>query len=369
MAIGTISDVIANLPLVFYDEGQYLWNRQALQVKLSKKNKGRGPSVNWTVSNGGAVVLNRGAGYTVDPATDSFNDDRVKMTLNRGIYSTTFGFTDSERATVESYLGTDAAADIIKDLFRDAYLEHLAALMRQIELDALVGTGTANGQNNIVGFLSALATSGTYAGQTFGGATNPGLISNIQASVGNVTRADIRNMFAQIKQATGYNPDYIMASPLTATYLNGIGDNQIRYFSDGDRDIFRTSAQVPMSGNSVTSILGIPVFENTAWGASTASSVAANADGYVLFGQRNKSLFDVLTYIPAQDALLSQIREGQSAADNQAPEGVGLPVRCWAQAKTAASIVINMDIELQMAVLAPNAFGLMTGVTGFTPNT
>ena len=364
--IGTISQIIANLPEIFYDEGQYLWNRQALQVMLSKKKKGRGPAVNWTVSNGGSVVLNRGAGYTVNPGTDAYNDDRVALTLQRGIYSTTFGFTDDERATVESYLGTDAAADIIKDLFRDAYVEHLSALMRQLELDMLVGTGTAGGQNNIVGFLSSLGTSGTYAGQTFGGATNPGLISNIQSGVGNVSRADIRVMFASIKQATGRNPDYIMCSPLTATYLNGIGDSQIRYFNNSNRELFQTSAQTPMSMDSVTSILGVPVFENTAWGASTASSVAANADGYVLFGTRDKSLLDVLAYSPAQDAFLSEIREGISKADNMPAAPVGLPVRCWAQAKTAASIVVNMDISVQMAVLAPNAFGLMTGVTGFS---
>ena len=365
MAIGTIADVIPNLPQIFYSEGQYLWNRQALQVNLSNKRKGRGPALNWTVSNGGNPVMNRGAGYPVNPATDVVNDDRVKLTLNRGIYSASFGFTDDERATVESYLGTDAAADIIKDLFQDAYLEHLSALMRQIEIDALVGTGTANGQNNVVGFLSSLATSGTYGGESFGGSTNPGLISNVQSAVGNVTRAKIRQMFASIKQATGSNPDYIMASPLTATYLNGIGDNQIRYFNAGHRELMQTTAQDPMAIDSVTSILGVPVFENTAWGASTGSSLAANADGYVLFGQRNKSLFDVLTYNKAQDAFLNDIRVGMSA-DGQGSMPVGLPVRCWAQAKTAASIVVNMDISVQMAVLAPNAFGLMSGITGFT---
>lgn len=363
--IGTIADVIANLPSIFYQEGQYLWNRQALQVNLSKKQKGRGPAINWTVSNGGDSVLNRGPGYTVVPSTDVINDDRVKLTLNRGIYSASFGFTDDERATVESYLGTDAAADIIKDLFQDAYLEHLAALMRKIEIDMLVGTGTASGQNNIVGFLSALGTSGTYGGQSFGGATNPGLISNLQTGVGNVTRAEIRTMFAQIKQATGHNPDYIMASPLTATYLNGIGDQQIRYFNTGKRELMQTSAQDPMTLESVTSILGVPVFENTAWGSSTGSSLAANADGYVLFGHRNKSLLDILTYNKAQDAFLADIRSGLSA-DGQGSMPVGLPVRCWAQAKTAASIVVNMDISVGMAVLAPNNFGLMTGVTGFT---
>lgn len=367
--IGTITDVINNLPNIFYDKGQYLWNRQALHTMMSAKKAGRGASVNWTVSNGGITVLNRGPGYTVTPSTDATNDDRVKATLNRGIYSTSFGFTDNEIATVQSFLGSDSLADIVRDLFQDAYVEHLAALMRQIELDVLVGTGTASGQNNIVGFLTALQTSGTYAGVTFGGSTNAGFISNlIVPAGGNITRAYCRQMFAKIKQATGYLPDYIECSPLTATYINGIGDVQIRYPNDAQsRELFNQGALPSMSG-STTSILGVPVYENTAWGASTSASLAANADGYVLFGTRNKSLFDVLTYTPAQDAFLSAIKSGLSA-DSQEAVPVGLPVRCWAQAKTAASIVVNMDIELAMAITAPNAFGLMTGVTGYTPDT
>ena len=71
------------------------------------------------------------------------------------------------------------------------------------------------------------------------------------------------------------------------------------------------------------------------------------------------------TYTKAQDAFLAEMREGLGA-DNDGETPTGLPVRCWAQGKTAASIVVNMDIELGHAILAPNAFGLMEGVTGFT---
>jgi hypothetical protein len=287
--------------------------------------------------------------------------------LNRGIYSTSFGFTDNELATVQSYLGSDAIADITKDLWLDAYVEHLAGLMRQLEQDCLVGTGTSGGQNNIVGFLSGLGTSGTYGGATFNSSTNVGLQASVQASVGNVTRANVRQMFANIKQASGWNPDYMECSPLTAIYLNGIGDDQIRYFNVADREIFNTSAQVPMQGlDSVTSLLGVPLVENSAWGLNSSSSPAASADGYVIFGARDKTQFDILPYDPAQDAFLSAIHEGISKADNQAAEPVGLPVRSWAQAKTAASKVVTLDIELQFEILAPNRFGLMTGVTGFT---
>jgi hypothetical protein len=380
--IGSVTDVIANLPAIFYDEGQYLWNYQAQHVAMSKKRKGRGPAINWTVSNGTILVQNRPAGYTVNPPTDVQNTDRVKLTLNRGIYSTQFGFTDDELATVESYLGSDALADVVRDLWGSAYVEHLAGITRQFEIDTLVGTGSTTGSSggssvpgvsNITGYLSFLGSSGTYGGETFGGSTNPGLISTVynmtSLNSGNVTRAYIRQMFAGIKQATGWNPDYIEASPLTATYLNGIGDNQIRYFNNSDRELFQTDAQVLMKGmDTVTSILGVPVIENTAWGVNSLSSPGANTDGYVLFGAKDKTLYDILTYDRAQDAFLSEIREATSKADNQPALPVGVPVRCWAYAKTAASKIVVMDVSLGMVCLAPNRFGLMTGVTGFTPN-
>jgi len=378
--IGTVADVIANLPQIFYDEGEYLWNYQAQHVKMSKKRKGRGPAFNWTVSNGGVLVQNRPAGYQVNPATDVQNTDRVKLTLNRGIYSTQFGFTDDELATVESYLGSDALADVVRDLWGSAYVEHLAGITRQFEIDTLIGTGTTTGTSggspvsnvpNITGYLSFLGTSGTYGGETFNNTTtNVGLSSSVQLAVGDVSRAEIRTMFANIKQTSGWNPDYLECSPVTATFVNGIGDNQIRYFNDANREIFQTSAQVPMMGmDSVTSVLGIPLVENSAWGVNAFNSPAASADGYILFGARDKTLYDVLTYAKAQDAFLSEIREATSKADNQPAAPVGIPVRCWAYAKTAASKIVVMDVSLGMGCLAPNRFGLMTGVTGFTPNT
>jgi hypothetical protein len=377
--IGTVTDVIANLPSIFYEEGQYLWNYQAQHIAMSKKRKGRGPAINWTVSNGTILVQNRPAGYTVNTATDVQNTDRVKLTLNRGIYSTAFGFTDDELAIVQSYLGSDALADVVHDLWGSAYVEHLAGITRQFEIDTLIGAGTTTGSNNgsavpntpnITGYAGFLAPSGTYGGATFNSSTNTGLVSSVTTGVGSVTRALIRQKFAAIKQASGFNPDYIEASPLTATYLNGIGDNQIRFpFDQSNRELMQMPAQSSMAGfNSVTNILGVPVVENTAWGINSVSSPAASADGYVLFGAKDKTLYDILTYDRAQDALLSEIREATSKADNQPAMPVGVPVRCWALGKLAASKIVSMDVSLGMVCLAPNRFGLMEGVTSFTPD-
>jgi hypothetical protein len=373
--IDVVGNLINNLPNIFFLEGVYLWNREGQLTSKIRKEFGRGPNVNWTVSNGGAKTFYRGAGYAVNPATDAYQDDRVQMQLQRGILSTTWGFTDSELAQLRSYVTTDAAADIIKMRLQDAYLEALSTHVRTIELQLLTGTGSGldpqgNSQNAIVGFLSALATSGTYAGQTFNNTTNPGLVSNIiTPSGGNVTRAYVRQMFAKIEQATGSNPTFIMASPLTVTYLQGIADNQIRYFGAGaSQEILSTTNPNQTMTPSACTIFGVPVYANSAWGASTASSLAANADGYIIFGQERYIKLDCLNYGPAPDALMSEVRSGLSS-NGQGFDQVGVPVRCWAQAKTAASLVINMDSELAFTITKPNAFGVMNGVTGFTPNT
>jgi len=367
--IGTIDQVVANLPLIFLKEGFRLYNNQALMIKKARKVKGRGGSLNWTVSNGGNPVLYRGPGYTVNPATDVINYDRVKLTLNRGIVSASFGFTDDELATVQSYLGTDAISEAVRDLFGEAYTEHLSALMRQLEVDSLTGTGTATAQgggtvNSIVGFITAL-TSSSYGGEAI--ASNPGLAATVNpcGNGGLITREQLRIQFAEMKQKTGHNPQFIMASPLTCTYLNVIGDSQIRYPArESNLELMQQNRPgVPMH-DSITSVFGVPVFENTAWGMSNGvQSNAANADGYVLFGNWDKFKYDILTYTVAQDAMLSAIKEGLSI-DPEEVEPVGVPVRCWAQAKTAASIVVNMDLAIGLQITEPNSFGLITGVVG-----
>ena len=117
-------------------------------------------------------------------------------------------------------------------------------------------------------------------------------------------------------------------------------------------------------GPSMMSYNGVPIYANSAWGATTASSVAANADGYIVFGQSKHMKIDYLPYGQAPDAMLSQMRSSLSS-NGESFSDAGLAVRCWAQAKTAASVVINMDLEAAFAITKPNAFGLMAGITGF----
>jgi hypothetical protein len=362
MAIDVTANIAANLPLIFASEGERLWNREAPLLSRVQIESGMGPSVQWTVTNGGNTAVNPGEGDDVQ--SSEFNeDDRVKLSLNRGIYRSSFGFTHTELATVASYMTTpEIAADLIRDRLKDAYLEALAKLANKIEQDMLTGTGTATSPlsasvNNIVGLLNALKASGTYAGQTLGGA-NTGLVANVQSGVGNVTRAVLDLAFAQIEQNTGTTPDFIMCSPSTARYIKGIGDTQVRFPQEVmQRELNQISSAPTSMGNSVVSYNGVPVFQNSAW-------YQAGGDGYVVIGRFQDLGINHLRYSSWGDAV-SDREETTISSNGQEMRRVGPSCKVYSLAKTGSSVKFAVETELQMKVKAPNRFALLTGVTGF----
>lgn len=365
MAIDVIANIAANLPLIFQSEGERLWNREAPLLARIEQKRGMGPSVQWTVSNGGNTAVNPGEGDDVQ-SSEFAQDDRVKLTLTRGIYRSSFGFTHTELATVASYMTSpEIVADFIKERLRDAYLEGLAKLANKIEQDMLVGTGTATSPllasvSNVVGLLNALKTSGTYASQTVGG-SNTGLVANVQTGVGNITRSILDLAFSEIEQNTGTVPDFIMCSPSTARFIKGISDDQVRYeqpFMGRDQREL-SLGQAPMSmGPSVMSYNGVPVFQNSAW-------YQAGGDGYVILGRLQDLELNHLPYGAWGDAVTD--REQQAVSSNgQLMSPVGPQCKVYALAKTGSSVKFAIECEVQLKVKAPNRFALITGVTGFT---
>jgi len=362
MAIDVLSNISANIPHIFAAEGRNLWNREAPLLSRMKKELGISAAINWTVSNGGNTAVNPGEGD--DILSSEYNqDDRVAMTLNRGIYRTSFGFTHTELAVVAT-LRPDMAADLIRDRLRDAYLEGLAKLANKIEQDMLMGTGTAISPgsasvSNIVGLTNALLASGTYAGQTLGG-NNTGLVANVQSGVGNVTRALMDRAFYEIEQFSGTAPDFIMCSPKTAAYIKGIGDTQVRFDQLTTSRELNQVSQAPLTrGVSVTSYNGVPVFQNAAW-------YQASGDGYVVLGRMADLAINFLPYEAWGDAVTDR-EDGMVSSNGEFVDRLGgPPVKVYSVAKTGSSIKFAMEVELGMKVLRPNAFALLKGVTGFS---
>ena len=362
MAIDVIANIAANLPLIFASEGERLWNREAPLLARIQQKRGMGPGVQWTVANGANTAVNPGEGDDVQ-SSEFAADDRVKLTLSRGIYRSSFGFTHTELATVASYMtNPEIVADFIKERLQEAYIEGLAKLANKIEQDMLVGTGSATSPlsatvNNVVGLLSALKTSGSYGGQALSG--NPGLVANVQSSVGNITRPIMDLAFSEIEQNTGTSPDFIMCSPSTARFLKGIGDSQIRYMDTTQSQRELSLGRAPSSlGPSVISYNGVPVFQNSAW-------YQAGGDGYIVMGRLQDLELNYLPYGQWGDAVTDRQEAGVSS-NGQEFSRVGPECKVYALAKTGSSVKFAIECEVQLKVKAPNRFALLSGVTGFT---
>lgn len=359
MAIDVLSNISANIPQIFASEGRNLWNREAPLLSKLKLERGISAAVNWTVSNGGNTAVNPGEGDDIQ-SSEYNQDNRLAMTLSRGIYRSSFGFTHTELAVVAT-LKPDMAADLIRDRLKDAYLEGLAKLANKIEQDMFNGTGTATSPlsasvNNVVGILAALNSPTTYGGQTV--ASYTGLQSNVQAVNGNVTRAKMDQAFYEIEQASGTTPDFIMCSPKTAAFLKGIGDTQVRFDQLTQVREMNQLSQAPLSmGRSVVSYNGVPVFQNSAW-------YQAGGDGYILLGRLSDFVIDFMPYDAWGDAVTDRAADIVSS-NGERVEGLGLPVKVYSPAKTGSSVKFAMETELQMKILRPNATALLKGVTGF----
>jgi hypothetical protein len=369
--VSLVADILSNAPTLFHSEALPLWVRSAPSLNLFKQLKARAAAVNWTVQNGTIPAYSVAEGS--DVATAEYNvDDKVKMTLNRGIYRAACALSHTEIATANLF-GADTASSLIFDLVQNEWVGHLCKLARTIEIDAATGTGSTTNspsggsEANIVGWQSFMGSSGSYAGQSFNFASseNPGLASYVKASVGNLSRTVMDQALAYIDGYSQLPADFIMAGPITCSYVKAIGDNQIRYFSPEQmvREVSGIGRQAATGlANSICSYAGIPVIQNNAWSAQ-----GANLEGTVLIGRRDDIALDVLPYGSFGDAVVEEDLALMQGASGML-ELIGMPVKSYSVAKSGASVKFAMEIELQEAVLRPNAFAVLSGVTGASVN-
>jgi len=367
MSISMFADISASAPNLFREEGKQLWVRSAKSVALFGKRQAIAGSANWDVQNGAASAYNVAEG--ADVASGEFSqDDVVKMTLSRGIYRASFGFSHTEMAVASLY-SASTAADLVYDRVRKQFLGSIAKLARLVEVDTAVGTGTSTNNpsstsvTNIFGWQPILGASGSYAGQSFNYATptNPGLASYVKGSIGNVGRKDFDLAFAQIDGYSGLMPDFIMCGPQTGQYVKQIGDNQVRFNVNGESVALRelgVGSPIATEAESMMSYNGVPVIINNAWGAS-----GANLEGTILIGRRDEMGYDVLPYGDFGDAVKEEtimLAEG-TAGMNQL---LGIPCKAYTLGKTGSSMKWTIELELALCIYRPNCFAVLSGVTG-----
>lgn len=362
MSIDLVANIASVVPQMFYKEGVFLFNREAPLLSIAKKRRGHSRALFWATAFSGAGAGLIGEGEDIN-TSEYLVDDRTQFTLSRAIYRSAFALSHSELAVVQS-LTPDAAADIVIDRLKDAWLESLAQLAKQIEIDLAVGTGTGTSVstgspvNAIVGWTNALRTTGLYAGVNV--ATYAGAQSNLFPGTGSLTQAKIDDAIAAIIQAAGsMAPDFMMCSPKTYAAVKAVADQNVRFWSMEEAAKYQIGLpDVPVSNRPLIAFDGIPVLTNSQWGSS-----GANLDGYLLIGNSKSMEVDYLPYGNGWgDSVLLDPKEAQEMFGNKR-NGVGLEFLSYAPAKTGASVKMAMEAELQLAVTAPNRFAVLSGIS------
>ena len=371
MSVELAANIGPSIPHVFAKEGMMLWNREAPLFRMARKEMGVSNAVYWSVSNQGAAPSSGnvyvGEGEAVN-TTNEFNvDDITALTLNRAIVRNGFSISHTELAQVAS-LQPDIAANIVIERLKRAWLNNMAATARIVELQLLAGTGTAtsnstgNSVQGLVGLMSIFNTVldpsqyPSYAGKNVAGYSGlqPTVVNEFGATL---TQHMLDELIASIQTASGsFRPDFLMCSPKTAVQIKAIGDQYFRLNANSEnaklpwqlglRDVATPDAPVVQYN-------GIPVIQNSAWGGAY--------DGYIVTGQMENLVLDILPYQNWGDTISEENKEGIEGFGGMLDQ-VGLPFFTWPYAKTASTVSFVQELEFQLKIEAPNRFGLLFNI-------
>ena len=371
MSVELAANIGPSIPHVFAKEGMMLWNREAPLFRMARKEMGVSNAVYWSVSNQGAAPSSGnvyvGEGESVN-TTNEFNvDDITALTLNRAIVRNGFSISHTELAQVAS-LQPGIAANIVIERLKRAWLNNMAATARIVELQLLSGTGTAtsnstgNSVQGLVGLMSIFNTVldpsqyPSYAGKNVAGYSGlqPTVVNEFGATL---TQHMLDELIASIQTAAGsFRPDFLMCSPKTAVQIKAIGDQYFRLNANSEnaklpwqlglRDVATPDAPVVQYN-------GIPVIQNSAWGGAY--------DGYIVTGQMENLVLDILPYQNWGDTISEENKEGIEGFGGMLDQ-VGLPFFTWPYAKTASTVSFVQELEFQLKIEAPNRFGLLFNI-------
>ena len=351
MAIDLLANVLASIPQQFDPQGVDLQNREAPHLAIMGKQFNGSQAMTWTVSDSGATASEVGEVDDID-SSEYTNDNRLMLTLPRARFRQTFGVSSKELAVC---MNSRFASDMIADLVGGYYLGAKSALARRIETQCFKGTGTATSPksgsvDSIYGVLTALITTGTYAGKDVSTYTN--MKSNITTSVGTLDKVKLRTASAAMKTKSGSSPEYWMGSPATVNQVVLLGDALQHITTAGSVPTpYHIGTPAFANGSPRCYFDGVPVFENSAWD-----------DGYLLGACANSFALDILNERPVGDAFGSGTSSLVSNTGDRA-EQLGIPVTLYSVGRSGPTHKFALEVELGMKVRRGNATVLLKGIT------
>lgn len=221
-----------------------VWNRTSVLLQnmtvVPGGGQGGGKQVGWDVQFAGATAASFAEGADVS----SFDNDlEVPATLAWGQYQSKFKLTNKEMNAAYSNMGN---AQELERILEERMFDAITAITSKINSDIIVGTGTDGGGNpTMIGLLTALLDSGSYAGVNPGTAGQEAWIGNVQAN-GGVARPLTLDLLAKAEQlqyvASGQSCDVLVATPGIKTKYEGLFNSVQRMNAGAGGPIARMDA-------------------------------------------------------------------------------------------------------------------------------
>lgn len=342
-----LTNISNALSTTFAEEIHRQWNREAVFASMVKMvpafGQGAGKQIGWEVEFSGASAASFAEGS--DVASTEYAVDPVQpATLSFGQYRAAFQLSNLE---IKAAAASPAQAAALGRIVIERLKGSLAKMASVMNTDLFNGTGTdGSGNPTIIGFDTAVAASGTYAG--ISKATYSEWAGNVLAN-GGTARALTQDLLYNLEQliytASGKTPSFIVCTPGVYRKYAGLFEPLRRVESDG---------RGPLQYNSGAAELfwkGIPVIRDRVAPAGTLRMVSA--EDFVL---------RPLTIESNEDGV-AQRAAGLSSTNGEQEKPLGMAVDVIPLARTGSAQKFLVECYLQAAMLRPNAHGLLSDIS------
>lgn len=328
-------------------------NRRAVTLSVLPKTIGAGKNVPIPFELSGQAASAYAEGATTGTPTP---DSQVAGILSWGLYEAPIGVTN---LAIDAAATTNAGPDGNVDTWGRQLTNGGAAVLSLVNTELFQGDGTGSGtptEPTIVGFESALITSGTYATLDVG--TYTGLQSNV-ADPGTATAltiAQIRADLAACYIRGGSRPDLAFCKPAVFNKVAALLDPSRRLETE---TVQAAGAPVNLVYKvSTINIDGCTFIEDKDAGLSTDSSTA----GSIIYV--NSDYVEIELLMPALNKAVYQslIGKGMLPA-NDGMTALGMSLYYEPLAKVGSSFKARVALTAQLKVKRPNALGVRKNIS------
>ena len=348
MSIEDLTNVSAALSTTFATRLARQMNRTAILAQLLRvvpnDGPGGGKQVAWDIETSGATAVNFAEGADVT----TFNYDPLQpATLPYGMYQSAFELSNLVLNAAAASMRDGQPSEVGK-LVEERIYGALTKIASQVNADLFNGTGTGTGGNpNVIGFSSALIDTGSYAGISTTSYTE--FASTIVAN-GGTARPLTLDLMSQVEAAI-----YI-ASGKQVTSV--VGDPGIIRRYEG---LFNESQRIELAGRAPNAQVSAGFPPGTMFWRGIPVIRDRNAPtGSLLFICDDNAEIRVLPWAEDSDADGVNARQAAALSSNgETASLVPIPCMIYPLGRTGSAQKFVVETYLQLAVLRPNAFGLL----------